>query len=55
MITSGTVGHLAAVEAEDMRIFDIAMTERGSNPDAVTARTLAGAHAPPALIRRLNP
>lgn len=55
MITPDTVDHLAAVEAEDMRIFGTAMTERGVNADTATARGLAGASGLPALIRRLNP
>ena len=55
MITPGTVDHLAAVEAEDMRIFDRAMTERGVNAAAATARGLAGANGLPSLIRRLSP
>jgi 3-hydroxyisobutyrate dehydrogenase-like beta-hydroxyacid dehydrogenase len=55
MVTPGTVDHLAAVEAEDMRIFDRAMTERGVNADAATARGLAGANGLPSLIRRLSP
>jgi 3-hydroxyisobutyrate dehydrogenase-like beta-hydroxyacid dehydrogenase len=55
MITPGTVDHLAAVEAEDMRIFDRAMTEGGVNADTATGRGLAGANGLPSLIRRLNP
>jgi 3-hydroxyisobutyrate dehydrogenase-like beta-hydroxyacid dehydrogenase len=55
MITPGTVDHLSAVEAEDMRIFDRAMTEGGVNADAATARGLAGANGLPSLIRRLSP
>jgi 3-hydroxyisobutyrate dehydrogenase-like beta-hydroxyacid dehydrogenase len=55
MITPGTVDHLAAVEAEDMRIFDTAMTERGVNAAAATARGLAGANGLPSLITRLSP
>ncbi len=52
MITPCTVDHLSAVEAEDMRIFDRAMTEGGVNADAATARGLAGANGLPSLIRR---
>ena len=55
MITPGTVDHLSAVEAEDMRIFDTAMTEGGVNAGAATARGLAGANSLPSLIRRLSP
>ena len=55
MITPRTADHLAAVEAEDMRIFDRAMTEGGVNADAATARGLAGANGLPSLIRRLSP
>ena len=55
MITPGTVDHLSAVEAEDMRIFDSAMTEGGVNADAATVRGLAGANGLPSLIRRLSP
>jgi 3-hydroxyisobutyrate dehydrogenase-like beta-hydroxyacid dehydrogenase len=54
MITPDTVDHLARVEAEDMHIFDTAMTEGGVNAGAATARGLAGANSLPALIRRLN-
>ncbi len=55
MVTPDTVDHLAAVEAEDMRIFSTAMTEGGVNADTATVRGLAGAGGLPALIRRLNP
>jgi 3-hydroxyisobutyrate dehydrogenase-like beta-hydroxyacid dehydrogenase len=55
MITPGTVDHLSAVEAADVRIFDRAMAEGGVNAGTATARGLAGANGVPALIRRLNP
>ena len=55
MVTPDTVGHLSAVEAEDMRIFQAAMTGIGIDAGAVTARGLAGANGLPALVRRLNP
>lgn len=55
MVTPDTVGHLSEVEAEDMRIFDTAMTEGGVDASSATARGLAGADGLPALIRRLNP
>lgn len=55
MVTLETVDHLSKVEAEDMRIFDAAMTEGGVDAESATARGLAGANGLPELIRRLNP
>ncbi len=49
------VGHLSQIEAEDMRIFDEAMTEGGVDAGSATARGLAGANGLPELVRRLNP
>lgn len=54
MVTADTVGHLSAVEAEDMHIFQAAMTGIGVDAGAVTARGLAGANGLPALVRHLN-
>lgn len=55
MVTPDTVGHLSVVEAEDMRIFDTAMTEGGVDAGSATERGLAGVNGLPELIRRLNP
>lgn len=55
MVILDNVDHLARIEALDMQLFDIAMTESGVNADSVTARGLAGAGRLPALLRRLNP
>jgi len=55
MVTPGTVGHLAEVEALDMRLFDTAMTEGGVDASAITERGLDGARRLPELIDRLNP
>ncbi len=55
MVTADTVGHLSAVETEDMHIFQAAMTGIGVDAGAVTARGLAGANGLPALVRHLNP
>lgn len=55
MVTPDTVGHLSEVEAEDMHIFDAAMTEGGVDAGSATVRGLAGANGLPELIRRLNP
>jgi 3-hydroxyisobutyrate dehydrogenase-like beta-hydroxyacid dehydrogenase len=55
MITPETVDHLSTVEAEDMHIFDVAMTEEGVNAEEATARGLLGANRLTALIGRLNP
>ena len=55
MVTPDTVGHLSEVEAEDMRIFDAAMSAGSVNASPATARGLAGANGLPGLIRRLNP
>jgi 3-hydroxyisobutyrate dehydrogenase-like beta-hydroxyacid dehydrogenase len=55
LITLENVGHLAADETAEIRLFGTAMTENGVNADAATARGLAGATRLPDLMRRLNP
>jgi 3-hydroxyisobutyrate dehydrogenase-like beta-hydroxyacid dehydrogenase len=58
MITPQTVGHLAEVQALDMKIFAEAMREAPADPAAATAATargLSGTRRLPGVIARLNP
>ncbi len=55
MVTPQTVGHLSAVQAEDMDIFAAAMADSGIDAKSVTARGVAGTANLARLIQQLNP
>ena len=55
MVTPATVGHLSAVQAEDMEIFAAAMADAGVDATAATARGVAGTDRLARLVQQLNP
>lgn len=55
MVTPDTVGHLSAVEALDMHLFDQTMRDADIDAASTTRRGLAGAERLAEVIERLNP